>query len=203
MFINLCSNRLLLRFAEEVFEGVGGVAFSLLDGVDGADVLDEGVPEKPQLFGERRSDGAIREWSCLTAPNERNQRRRVAEHRDDAEVEYVGVLLVDDRRERLLCGFHVHRDEVGELEAAVGGDLALLAEIFEEDGLALNFLFNLILRHARIGCVGHGASDLLAVNVVAAGNHDEVTVVSFADGCHCIISLIGYCYMVRDKIGIG
>ena len=33
-------------------------------------------PRKALLFGERRSDGAIRGRASLTVPNERNQRRR-------------------------------------------------------------------------------------------------------------------------------
>lgn len=108
----------------------------------------------------------------------------VAEHRDDAEVEHVGVLFVDDRREGLLGGFHVHRYEVGELEAAVGGDLALLAEVLEEDSLTLHFLLDLLFGHPLVRGVGHGAADLLAVDVIAAGHHDEVTIVSFTYGCH-------------------
>ena len=40
---------------------------------------DKGVPDAPLRGGERRSDGAIREWAYLTAPNERNPRRRISE----------------------------------------------------------------------------------------------------------------------------
>lgn len=37
------------------------------------------VPDAPLRGGERRSDGAIQGRLSLTAPNERNQRRRVSE----------------------------------------------------------------------------------------------------------------------------
>ena len=40
---------------------------------------EQGVPDAPLRGGERRSDGAIRGRLSLTAPNERNQRRRVSE----------------------------------------------------------------------------------------------------------------------------
>ena len=40
---------------------------------------EKGAPDAPLRVGERRSDGAIREWSRLTAPNEHNPRRRISE----------------------------------------------------------------------------------------------------------------------------
>ena len=51
-----------------------------LAGVSLWELADEqGVPDAPLRGGERRSDGAIRGRLSLTAPNERNQRRRVSE----------------------------------------------------------------------------------------------------------------------------
>lgn len=89
-------------------------------------------------------------------------------------------------------GFEEGLDEVAELHATAVCDLSDLVFLFKQDGLALNFLFDLVLCHAFFGRVCHGASDLLSVGIVPAGHHDEVTAVAFENGCHCIISFTYY-----------
>ena len=93
---------------------------------------------------------------------------------------------------QLGVGLEEGLDEVAELHATAVCDLSDLVFLFKQDGLALDFLLYLILCHAFFGRVCHGASDLLAVGIVPAGHHDEVTAVAFENGCHCIISFTYY-----------
>lgn len=93
---------------------------------------------------------------------------QMSEGGHDAELEDVGVALVDVGREFLSCGFEVHRHEVGELEPAVGADLSVADLLHEQHRLVLNLFLNLLFGHIRLGLVCHRAADLLSVMVVPA-----------------------------------
>ena len=118
----------------------------------------------------------------------------------DAVDAQVAELLLNDRRhfavalDRFL--FQVHLgvrleeglDELAELDAAGVSSLTGFTLLLKQDRLPLDFFVDLILGHAGIGCVCHRLADLFAVDIVAAGHHDEVTVVALSDGRHmCLL----------------
>lgn len=86
-------------------------------------------------------------------------------------------------------GLEVHLDELAELHAPALCGLSGLAFLFEQDRLTLYLFLYLLGGHARFGCVGHRAADLLAVDVIAAGHHEHITAVAFDDGRHRLTSL--------------
>lgn len=102
------------------------------------------------------------------------------------------VAIADDSflfEVQLGVGVEVLLDEFRELHAAALGDLTGLAFLLKENGLTLYLFLDLLGGHALVRGVGHGAPDLLAVHIVAAGHHDEVTVVALSDGRHVYTSL--------------
>lgn len=103
---------------------------------------------------------------------------QMSEGGDDADVEDVGVALVDVGRELLLCGFEVHRHEVGEFESAVGTNLTVAHLLLKQNRLTLHLFLNLLFGHIFVGCVSHRAADLLAVMVVPARHRDKVAVLA-------------------------
>ncbi len=101
------------------------------------------------------------------------------------------VVIADDSflfEVQLGVGVEVLLDEFRELHTPALSSLTGLALLLKENGLPLNLFLDLFCGHTLVRGVGHGAPDLLAVHIVAAGHHDEVAAVSLMDGRHmCLL----------------